>query len=100
MSVFSHCVVTPAGNISDHHIRHGHDLAILGLLNEDGNTARNELTVKLNALGTSYELPITVVTCNKTDEVSIIYKYFKDVIQNNPTSTIFLRSIPMPVFTV
>ena len=100
MSIISHCVVTPAGHITDHHVRHRHDLAILGLLNEDSNTARNELTVKLNALCTSNELPITVVTCNETDKGLISYQYFKDIIQNNPTSTIFQSLISMSVLTV
>lgn len=56
-------MVAPTGHISDHHIRYGNDLAVLGLFNKDGHPTRNELTVKLNALGTSYEFPITVVTC-------------------------------------
>lgn len=62
----SHRVVGPAGHVSDHHVGHGHDLAVLGLLNEDGDTASNELTVKLDALGASNELPVTVVTCSET----------------------------------
>lgn len=82
-SVFSHRVVSPAGHISDHHIGHRHDLAILGLLNEDGDTARDELTVELDALGTSYELPITVMTCNKTDEGVNIIQIFPKQKQNN-----------------
>lgn len=68
-------MISTTGHISDHHVGHRHDLAILGFLNEDGNTARDELTVELDALGTSYEFPITVVTCNDTDEGSILYKY-------------------------
>lgn len=78
-------MVSPTGHISDHHVWHRHHLAILGLLNEDGNTARNELAVKLDALGTCDELPITVVTCNDT-EGSILSNY-KDIKQNNLTNT-------------
>lgn len=61
---FCHRMVSPTGHLSDDHISHRHDLAILGFLNEDGNTAWDELTVKLDTLGPSYELPITVVACN------------------------------------
>lgn len=64
MSLFSHRVISPTGHISDHHVGHRHDLAILGLLNENGDATSDELTVKLDALGTSYEFSITVVTCN------------------------------------
>ena len=64
----SHRVVGPAGHISDHHVGHRHDLTILGLFDKDGDSPRNELTVKLNALSTSDELPITVVTCDEKGE--------------------------------
>lgn len=66
-------MVSPTGHITDHNVRYRHNLAILGLLNEDGNTARDDLTVKLDALGSSYELPITVVTC-KYMEINQIIK--------------------------
>lgn len=89
--MFSHRVVGPTVHISDHHVRHRHDLPILGLLDEDGDAARNELTVKLDALRASNELPITVVTCKETDDGSLLYKY---IILNNPSSTMFLRMIP------
>ena len=74
--MYIHRVVAPAGHISDHHVRHRHDLTVLRLLNKDGNPTRNELTVKFNALGTSYEFPITVVTCSaRVDNVIQIYIY-------------------------
>lgn len=56
-------MVGPTSHITDHHVGDGHDLTILGLLNEDGDTASDELTIKLDALCTSYELAIAVVTC-------------------------------------
>lgn len=90
MSVFSHRVVSPTGHISDHHVGHRHNLAILGFLNEDGNTARDDLTVKLDALGTSYELSITVVTCSLDRNK---YRYM-EIKQNNLTSITLLRLIP------
>lgn len=60
-------MISPAGHVSHNHVRHRHDLAILGLLNEDRDTTRDELTVELYALGTSYELSITVVACSDRD---------------------------------
>lgn len=65
-------MVRPAGHVSDHHVWHRHDLAILGLLDEDGDTAGDELTVELDALGTSDELSITVVTCKREDDSRLI----------------------------
>lgn len=67
LSVFSpYRVVSPTSHISNHNVGYRNDLTIFGLLDEDGNTTRDELTVKLDALCTSYEPPITVVACNDT----------------------------------
>lgn len=58
-------MIPPAGHISDHHIGHGRHLTILGLLDEDGHTTRDDLAVKLDALGTGNELAIRVVSCTR-----------------------------------
>lgn len=57
-------MIGPAGHVSDHHVGHRHDLAVLGLLDEDGDAARDGLAVELDALSASDELPVAVVTCN------------------------------------
>lgn len=57
-------MVGAAGNVADHHVGHGHDLAVLGLLNENGDAARDDLTVEFDTLGASDEFPVAVVTCN------------------------------------
>lgn len=61
-------MVPPTGYVSDHHVGHWHDLAILGLLNKDSYAASNEFTVKLDALGASNELAIRVVSCIGRDK--------------------------------
>lgn len=84
-------MVSPAGHVSDHHVGHGHDLAVLGLLNEDGDPPGDELAVELDALSTSYELPIAVVAC-KEKSGSIDVKSKVNMIQNNPTNGMILSS--------
>lgn len=61
---WTHRVIGPAGHVSDHHVGHRHDLAVLGLLDEDGDAARDGLAVELDALSASDELPVAVVTCD------------------------------------
>lgn len=63
-------MIGPAGHVPDHNVGHRHDLAILGLLDEDGHAARDGLAVKLDALGASDELTVAVVTCESRDSGS------------------------------
>lgn len=65
----AHRVIGPARHVSDHHVGHRHDLAVLGLLDEDGHAARDGLAVELDALGTSDELAVAVVTCERRRSV-------------------------------
>jgi len=55
-------VVRPAGHVPDHHVGHRHDLPVLGLLDEDGDAAGDELAVELDALSAGDELAVAVVT--------------------------------------
>ena len=57
--------------ISHHHVGHWHHLTVLGLFNEDCDTTWDKLTVKLNALGASNELPIRVVSFEGAEKVNM-----------------------------
>lgn len=57
----THRVIATTCYIPSHDVGHRKHLAILGLLNENGHPSRDQLTVKLNALGTSDELSIRVM---------------------------------------
>lgn len=61
-------MIGSAGHVPDHHVGHGRDLAVFGLLDEDGDAAGDEFAIKLDALRTSYELAIAVVSCGETRE--------------------------------
>lgn len=54
-------MIGPTCYIPSHDIGHRKHLAILGLLNKNGHPSRDQLTVKLNALGTSDELAVGVM---------------------------------------
>lgn len=58
-------MIGPAGHVSDHHVGHRRDLTVLGLLDEDGDAARDGLAVELDALSASDELAVAVVTCDR-----------------------------------
>ena len=66
----AHRVVAPTGHVPDHHVGHRHHLAVLGLLDEDGHTAGDELTVELDALRARDELPVRVVSCENTRQAA------------------------------
>lgn len=83
---FSHRVVGATGDIPDHHVGDRHNLAVLWFFNENGNAARDDLAVKLNTLGASNEFPITVVTCNHTEE-NILQKV-GDAVSNGEVQTL------------
>lgn len=69
-------MIGPAGHVSDHHVGHRRDLTVLGLLDEDGDAARDGLAVELDALSASDELAVAVVTCDpeKRAKESKIYQ--------------------------
>ena len=65
-------MVPPTGHVPHHHVGHRHHLAVLGLLDEDGHAAGDELTVKLDALRAGNELSVRVVSYEETQGAALI----------------------------